>query len=315
MIHLGCGLEFSQPALIAEALAMSCVHGNWPKDILLTAESHARKIEVTETSSLLSILESFRGDPVITTGVKASDGFDKITDGLVKRVKASHFAPYLSRFRVQPSPEDLQYKLNEMMYTCAYFMGAAQHPGKRETLDFVLLHAVTLAVFYPAILALDWLSDANKSRLLEAKARIDAVLYAGCGSPPLHPERIHDYVPQRPQDDWPALFRRAIVYRDEGHVAKLIRALYSVEQLGEVCVPHFPIQKKHLIKIAHMALDSAERAERPGGHQLPETVVQDVASRMGFGSEMVTDNMKRYVFYGGLEGSWAFIPSLNDAIG
>ncbi|KAL2141678.1 hypothetical protein VTI28DRAFT_2124 [Corynascus sepedonium] len=59
--------------------------------------------------------------------------------------------------------------------TCAYVMGTAQRPGKREVIDFVLLHTVTLDVFYPAFLAVDRLSGVKKARLLEAAARVSAV--------------------------------------------------------------------------------------------------------------------------------------------
>lgn len=49
--------------------------------------------------------------------------------------------------------------LRDMMRTCAYMIRAAQRPGKREKLDFVSLHSVTILVFYPAILVLDWLTN------------------------------------------------------------------------------------------------------------------------------------------------------------
>jgi len=74
-------------------------------------------------------------------------------------------------------------------------MGTAQRPGKREVIDFVLLHTVTLDVFYPAFLAVDRLSGVKKARLLEAAARVSAVTYAGCACPPLYPERVHAYAP------------------------------------------------------------------------------------------------------------------------
>ncbi len=164
--------------------------------------------------------------------MKDSDPFNKIADGFLKRVTPEQLVPHLSQFQVQPEPEDLERKLAEMMQTCAYMMGAAQRPGRCEAMDFVLLHSVTLSVFYPAILAQDWLSNQEKARLLEAKARCDAVLYAGCRSPPLYPDRIIGYVPRRPQDGWKELFHRSIIYRDEGHAVKLIRSLFSLEKLG-----------------------------------------------------------------------------------
>ena len=311
MIHLGCGLEFQQPSVVAEALASACIHDNWPKNVLLPTEEYVRSNEKTRTKPLLQALESLRSDLVIASAVKASDPFNKIRDGLLKRVPEEHLVPYLSQFQVKSEAQDLQRKLGEMMQTCAYMTGAAQQPGKLEAIDYVLLHSVTLSIHYPAILALDWLSDRDKARLLEAKGRMDALTYAGCGSPRLHPERIRNYVPKYPDHGWPELFQRAIVYRDEGHVAKLIRGLYGLEQLDEtIVVPELPIRKPDFVKIAHMVLDSTERLVNPNSSMLPDKVLDAMASQVGLGGEMVVNNRKRWVFYCGLDQAWQFFPDL-----
>lgn len=314
MIHLGCALEFHQPSLVAEALAGGCVHENWPKTFLIPTEEHVRSKTDVPSRPLYQIFDSLRNNPVIASGVKDTDPFNKIPDGFLKRVTAYQLVPYLSQFQVKPEPEDLKRKMADLMYSTAYMLGAAQRPGKKETMDFVLLHTVTLAVFFPAILAQDWLSDHEKARLLEATARVDAVMYAGCGSPALYPSRIVDYVPQHPCDGWPELFHRSIVYRDEGHAVKLIRALYSLEQLDEP-EPGFPIAKKDFLNIAHMAMDSIERAfGETDGNKLPKAVAEDVVQRVGHGGEMVVNNMTRWVFYGGLPKAWDHVSNLGDVL-
>jgi len=179
--------------------------------------------------------------------------------------------------------------------------------GKRDSMQEDEVHGFTLAVFYPAILAQDWLSIHDKARLVEAKGRFDAVLYAGCGCPTLYPQRIIDYVPRHPSDGWPELFHRSNVYRDEGHVSKLIRALFSLEHLTDTGAD-LPIAKKDFPKIAHMAVDSVERALETDGHRMPDQVAEGVAKEVGIGGEMVAANMQRWVFYGGLETTWQFIP-------
>ena len=309
IIHLGCALEYNQPSLIAEALAAACVHDNWPKNFLLPTEERVRSDPKIPSRSLLQVIDSLRQDPVINSAVKDSDPFNKIRDGLLKRVGGKELAPHLSQFRVEPTPKDLQRKIEDMMYTCAYIMGAAQRPGKRETMDFVLLHNVTLSVFYPAILALDWMSNQEKARLIEAKGRVDVVMYAACASPALHPSRIINYVPRHPRDGWNELFHRAVIYRDEGHVAKLIRALYSLEQLRQV-PSDFPIKKKDFVKVAHMAVDSVESAIEANGHKMPVSVAEGVAKKVGLGGDMVVKNMIRWVFYGGLDRAWQYVPDL-----
>ncbi|KAF2256105.1 hypothetical protein BU26DRAFT_573978 [Trematosphaeria pertusa] len=311
MIHLGCGLEFHQPSLVAEALAAACVHDNYPATFLLPTEAYVRANPGTADASppLLQTLQALHNDPAIAGAVQPSDPFNKIPDGLLTRITPAQLVPYLSQFRVAARPADLARKLADMLHTGAYVAGAAQRPGKREAVDFVLLHCVTLGVFYPAILALDWLSDGEKARLLEAKGRVDAVMYAGCGCPPLYAERVRGYVPRFAGQGWEELFRRAVVYRDEGHVAKLVRALFCAERLGDTA-EGFPVERGEFVRIAHMAVDSAERALEPGGHTMPEEVVRKVAGGVGGGGEMVTDNMKRWVFYGGVEGAWKYVPDL-----
>ncbi|KAK3304549.1 uncharacterized protein B0T15DRAFT_245526 [Chaetomium strumarium] len=324
IIHLGCGLEFSQPSIVAEALAQGCIHPNWPKTFLRATEEHIRSNRDPDpdrdgdmpapSTPILEILDSMRRDRAIADAVRDADGLNKIPDGLLKRVPADYLARHhLGRFRVAPAPAELRRKTAEMVYTSAYVLGAAQRPGKREKLDFVALHCVTLAVFYPAMLhELAWLTDAQKARLLEAKVRVDAVVYAGCGCPALYPERITEYVPRRPADGWPELVRRAVVYRDEGHAAKLIRALLCLEQLAEPVPDGFPIAKRDFIKIAHMAMDSIEAALEPGGSTMPEEAARAMTESVGRGGEMIAKNMKRWVYYNGLESAWQYVPAKGE---
>jgi oxidoreductase AflY len=68
-----------------------------------------------------------------------------------------------------------------------------------------------------------------------------------------------------------------------------------------------------LIKIAHMAMDSIERAfDKTEGHKLPEALTQAMMQRVGQGGEMVVNNMTRWVFYGGLENAWNHVPSVRS---
>jgi oxidoreductase AflY len=314
VIHLGCGLEFQQTNIVAEALAGACVHETWPAKFLLPTEDYVRSHpEGLSRRPLLEILNSMRNDPVIRNGVKHTDPFNKAADGLLMRVTSDHLAPYLSQFRLgpDPKPEELQSAMVDLMYTCAYIVGAAQQPGKREAMDFVTLHTATLSAFYPVFLAQDFLSSSDKARLLEAGARTSAVMYAGCGSPALYADRILDYKPRRPDEGWSELIQRAIVYRDEGHAVKLVRALYSTEQLGEPPAG-FPIARKDLLLIAHMGMDSIEMAfDEVTPNRLP-AAAPSVMERVGAGGEMVVNNMTRWVFYSGLEKAWDHIPELKN---
>ncbi|WDK12956.1 hypothetical protein CGRA01v4_04237 [Colletotrichum graminicola] len=306
-IHLGCGLEFNQPSIIAEALAGACVHQDWARVFLEPTEKSTAPHSDVSSSLFIQMLESLHNDPLISSGVKHDDPFNKIPDGLLKRVSGEAFAPHLSIFQCSEQNGDLRDKMTDMFYGCVYMVSAAQSPGKHEALDFVTLHSVTMAGFFPAILALDWMSDHDKARLLVAKARVDGVMYAGCGVPFLYPGRVTHYIPKHPDQDWSQLLKRAIGYYDEGHAAKFVRAMLSLQVLDGPPAG-FPIAKPDLIKVVHMALDSIERAMEPGGSEMPESAAQAVINRIGLGGEMVKNNMVRWVFYNGLEKAWDFVP-------
>ncbi|KAK2030068.1 hypothetical protein LX32DRAFT_587404 [Colletotrichum zoysiae] len=299
-IHLGCGLEFNQPSIIAEALAGACVHQDWARVFLEPTENCKGPQSDVTSSPFIQMLESLRNDSLIASGVKHDDPFNKIPDGLLKRVSGESFAPHLSIFQCGEEKGDLRDKMTDMFYGCVYMASAAQSPGKHEALDFVTIHSVTMAALFPAILALDWMSDHDKARLLVAKARVDGVMYAGCGVPFLYSKRVTDYIPKHPNHDWRELIKRSIVYYDEGHAVKFVRAMLSLHQ-WDGPPPGFPIAKTDLIKIVHMALDSIERAIEPGGSEMLVSTAKAVVKRIGLGGEMVKNNMVRWVFYNGLE--------------
>lgn len=295
---------------MAEALAGSCVHETWPATFLMGTEKYLAANPGAPARPFLEVLNGLRADDAVRNGVKHTDPFNKVADGLLTRVTPEQLAPYLGRFQAGSSPAELRRAAADLMYTCAYLVAAAQQPGKREAMDFVTLHAETTCVFYPVILAQDWLSGRDKARLLEAGARTSAVMYAACGSPALHADRIRDYVPRRPADGWPELIHRAIVYRDEGHAAKLVRALYSTEQLGEEPPAGLPITRADLLKIAHMGMDSIELAfDETNGNRRP-AAAPGIMARVGHGGEMVVNNMTRWIFYSGLDHAWDHVPEL-----
>jgi len=282
-------LEFEQPCLVAQSLAAACVHDEWTHLFLFPTEKYIKEHPETPVKSLLEIAQELRNDPEILGAIKPEDPLNKISEGLLKRVP-DRLVPYLAQYRVQPTQEDLEKKTKEMMQTSALIMGAAQNPAKAEGIDFLMMHGVTLGLFYQTFLKQDWISLHNKKRLLEWKVWSDAVNYAGNVCPVLYTERITDYIPKRPQDGWPELIHRAIIYGDDGHASKITRALLATEGLGEP-EPGFPLKKSDFVKIAHLTLDAIERLVKPGEFQSPETTV-------------------RWVRWCGLDGAWDNFPDL-----
>jgi hypothetical protein len=265
IIHLGFGVEFEQPAIIIEALAQAAIHSGWVADFLLGAEKQAKDAK-TPTKSMVQLLAECRANNVIKSSPHYDDG-NKIRDGIFVRAKEEMTA-VVSQWRV--SPPDLRKKTAEMINTVAFFAGAAQMPPKAVKFDFFYMHCVNCSIFFDAFLRQDWLDDAHKCRLLEWKGRMDIVLYVSRGSPELREEEIRRYVPKRDGDGWNGIITRVDALEDDGHAAKLVRALAHGEgfcqefetqgKTGE----QLPVHGDMFLKLGHMAIDSVE-GEHPEG--------------------------------------------------
>ena len=124
-----------------------------------------------------------------------------------------------------------------------YFTGGAQHPPKQIKFDFYYMHAVNCSIFSSAFLQQSWLSDASKVRLLEWKGRIDLTLYASRRSPePLMNEITHYQA--KSAGSWDGIFERVRDHKDDGHAAKLIRALAH----GEIICKSFENDQRFRIR-------------------------------------------------------------------
>jgi hypothetical protein len=112
IIHLGLGIEFRQPAIIAEALAQAAVHGNRDSNYLLAVEKAA-----TEPSSktMLQILDEIRADKELITPVH-------LKEQIIKRAK-----------QWTVSPGELEKKIAEMISTAVYYTITAACSNSRGT--------------------------------------------------------------------------------------------------------------------------------------------------------------------------------------
>ena len=120
----------------------------------------------------------------------------------------------------------------------AYYTAAAQRPSKEIKFDFFFLHCVNASIFLSSFLALPFLDVDSKVRLLEWKGRLDLLMYVSRGAPELRLDEVTKYKPSR---DWNGVFAEVIPNpQDDGHAAKLVRALAHGE---EVCRP-FEAQAK-----------------------------------------------------------------------
>ncbi|KAJ9616784.1 hypothetical protein H2200_000503 [Cladophialophora chaetospira] len=215
-IHLGYGLEYDQPALVAEGLAQACIHSSY-LDEFFTATAEAS--QSTKPDTLVNLLHAVHGDEKLRNAVKWEDG-QKVRDGILARAKDEMIA-YAARWQVPLPPPP-----------AVYFTACAQNPPKVVKFDFFYMHAVTSSLFLSVFLQQDWISDASKAKLIEWKGRLDLVLYASRRSPKLLIDEIRtDVVHLR---EWDDMFLQACAFMDDGHTVKFVRALANDEK---VCAP------------------------------------------------------------------------------
>jgi hypothetical protein len=258
LIHLGFGIEFNQPAIIAEALAQACIHDSWISPYLLKCE--AASTSITSSKTLPQLLEEIRSDTKLSTAAHWEDG-NKIRDGILARAPDEMIA-IGKQWSV--SENRLKDKTAEMINNAIYFTAAAQKPPKQVKFDFYYMHCVNCSIFFPTFNAQSWISPANKVRMLKFKVFIDLAMYASRRSPPLLLEEIATYVPKRLEKgeaEWPGIFERLFEFEDDGHAVKLGRAVRN----GELVSKEFEgkeewVRVKGFMweKIGNMVIDSVE---------------------------------------------------------
>lgn len=249
IIHLGFGVEFKQPAIIAEALAMAAAHDAWLAPYFHGAEKAAGTIGKPGMKSIVTLLDDIRADKKLSTAADWGDG-NKIRDGILKRAP-NEMIKHASQFTVEPAK--LTEKTAEMTNAAVYFTGGAQHPPKQVKFDFYYMHCVNCSIFFSTFLKQAWISEHNKIRLLEWKVRLDLCMYASRRSPKPLLEEITNYHQQQPSS-LDEVIKRVVEHDDDGHAAKLVRA---IAHGGEVSKPYeerenFKIKNGMWLQLEHM---------------------------------------------------------------
>ena len=253
IIHLGFGVEFRQPAIIAEALAQAAIHTDWIGKFLLPTEKMATKQK--SKKSLFDLIKEIQANEKIINAPHWEDS-NKIRDGLLVRAP-DELITISAQWQVEP--DELEKKTAEMISAAAYFTGAAQNPPKQVKFDFYYMHCINCSIFFFSFLKQEWLSTSNKIRLLEWKGRLDLAMYASRKAPKLLMHEITDYAPKQPSS-WEQIFTRVDRHEDDGHSAKFIRALAHGQR---ACGPFeeegsWPIRGNSWLQLAHMVIDSVE---------------------------------------------------------
>ncbi|KAL1601980.1 hypothetical protein SLS59_005146 [Nothophoma quercina] len=262
IIHTGFGIEFQQPAIVAEGLAQACVHDKWMKTLFFGVEEAAEKNRgKSDRKTIVQLLEEVKQDKELSNAAHWEDG-NKIRDGVVKRALDKMVA-VASQYTIRED-DDLEEKTAEMINAAVYFTAAAQRPPHQVKFDFYYMHCVTSSIFFSNFLssANTFLTPATKRRLLEWKVWNGIVMYASRHSPALFLSEITEYTPKE-DSDWDKIILRVNKLEDDGHASKVIRALANGQKSCQPYedTPGFIIKGDAWRKIGHMAIDSVEAGE------------------------------------------------------
>ncbi|KAL2751793.1 hypothetical protein ACRALDRAFT_213747 [Sodiomyces alcalophilus JCM 7366] len=260
IIHLGLGVEFEQPSIIAEALAQAITHpvSGIPDCLLATSEIADQAKGGRMDLSLIELFNTARENDVIFRGPRWEDMTLKMKDGVLGRSREA-IVRLAAQFRVDPS--DLERRAAESLNGSAYLAGASQRPGKAAKIDFFHMHAVTSSIFLTVLVRQPWISLEKKVRLVEWKGRTDLFWYAASGCSKLDVREINDYKAGASAGmGWSELYRSINKMHDDGHVAKFVRALKSGQDVSEpfeqANQATFRLQGDAWLKLARMAYDS-----------------------------------------------------------
>ncbi|KAJ5346003.1 hypothetical protein N7452_004007, partial [Penicillium brevicompactum] len=261
LIHLGFGLEFNQPAIVAQGLAQAAVHDNWiGREFFLPAERMAGEVGKPGQKSLLQLLNEIRADRALKDSVRWADQ-NKIRDGVLTRAPGV-MLKYAAQFTV--SEEQVDERLADMINTVVYYTSTAQRHDREMKLDFFLIHCLNSSIFFSKIVKLPYLDQQSKLRLLEWKGRMDLLMYTSRGTPDLLLEEVAKYPAK---ENWSQIFARSVAHPDDdGHLAKLTRALAHGQKVCEPYEssnPQMPIRGDVWLRIGNIAVDSTFEEGKP----------------------------------------------------
>jgi questin oxidase-like protein len=149
IIQLMFGVEWSQPAIVAEALAQAAVHKNNLKEFLEEAESRARASPSgAEAPSIAELYERIGTDDKLRKAPRMSDA-NKIHDGILVRAPEEMYE-IVKHVRVRE--DEVDEKTAEMFEMAVWMAaGAALRPGKMAKWDFFLMQVPALGFMKPAL--------------------------------------------------------------------------------------------------------------------------------------------------------------------
>jgi hypothetical protein len=147
IIRLMYGVEWAQPAIVAEAVAEACVHSNDINLYLLAAEDEAAKLPADfRMPRIISLYRAVAADKKLSLSAHMEDG-NKIRDGVLVRAKQEMLE--IAK-QVKVDEDEVDERTAEMC-DAAFYMAASAifHPGKHIKFDFYLMQVLPHATRNP----------------------------------------------------------------------------------------------------------------------------------------------------------------------
>lgn len=133
LIQFMYGVEWRQPAIVAEGLAQAAVHENRLGSFLERSEREAR---AEAMPPLEELYRGIRADERLRNAPRVDDD-NKIHDGILGRAPDAMME---ITTRVRVAPEEVEERTAEMFETAIWAAGgAALRPGKEAKWDFFLM--------------------------------------------------------------------------------------------------------------------------------------------------------------------------------
>ncbi|KAK6354609.1 hypothetical protein TWF696_003751 [Orbilia brochopaga] len=261
-IHLGYGIEFEQPAIVAEALAQTAVHDAWPSRYLKACAAAAAEAPKSDRPTMLSLAQEAHGSAKLRGSVKWSDPQKN------KAVYANAFDEMVAlaaKWHIAADADDatIRQAAAELASAAAYICAATPRTDKKVKFDFFLMHTVNSSVFLDVWVRQPWVTNAQKALLINYFGWMVINMYVSRGCADLNIEQVDTYKPKGGEaacENWEVIAARVVGLKDDGHVPKMVRALMNAAEVTEAyeTLPGFGVGRERFLKIAAMAVDAAE---------------------------------------------------------
>jgi hypothetical protein len=219
IIHLGYGIEFNYPLMVAEGLAWIAVHKPRSNQFFEPIKENKHALQSDSSSTALEIILSVHQDSRLdgiahwTDDNKYTTVINKASDLLQEYCRQWPVSALLD------GKNSLRERATELQILAASMYAGSYRPGDETILDFFLMHTLTSSLFLHCYVEL--LDPNYAAALLRGKFAADLVWYIAHGRPYLNIEQFITYPDLL---DWDQIISKAIASEDD-HVPKAIRAL------------------------------------------------------------------------------------------